>query len=97
MPIDTLIAEKRSQKDRILKEVMGKLFARLPARELKAEGIPEFILADGTRCWIRAFVPPRMTDDKSYLQYGFDIRFGDGGSLDHLEFMVRCSGHGGAV
>lgn len=86
IPIDVLMNEKRSQKDRLLKEVMDKLY--------EITGGATFELESGAKCSVVKFSPPKQYDDG--LQYGFDVRI-DKGGIDHLEFFVKCTGFGGSV
>lgn len=92
MPIDTLIRQGQSQRDRRLLEVMTALHGLLPDKE--GDHLPSFILADGTECRIVKFSAPYERDGR--LRYGFDVRL-DRGPIDHLEFCVKCSGWGGGV
>ncbi len=88
LPLDCLVKEGKSQRDRIAKDVMEFLFAKLPD---KASLHPDFYLDDGTKCWIKKFHPPRKDENGDYI-YGFDVKLGEGSPLSHLEFSVRCSG-----
>jgi hypothetical protein len=92
VPLDLIIREKQSQRDRRLLEIMEALFARLPDKP--GNTAADFTLADGTECRIVKFAVPRERDGK--LWYGFDVKL-DRGPLDHLEFSVECSGWGGGV
>lgn len=93
MPPDVILSEKRSRKDRILLEVMEKLWRELPAGNY--EGDPCFFLESGHKCWLKRFSKPQDRDGE--LRYGFDILIEDGAGVDHLEFLVTCTGFGGSV
>ena len=96
LPSNVLLEEKRSQKNRIVKEVMEVLFDRLPDKKIRTLTREyDFTLKDGTKCWIKQFVEPREDDDELY--YCFDVWFEEGKPLSHLEFKVTCSGFGGSV
>ena len=90
LPSDIIIAEKASQRNRILLEVMQQLWGMLPEKKM---GVYDFALADGTRCWLKQFSAPNERDGE--LQYGFDVIFEDRKPLDHIEFLVKSSGFGG--
>jgi hypothetical protein len=96
LPFQTFISEKQSQKDRVLLEVMEKLFSMMPERGTPTDGQPDFTLKDGTQCWVRGFVSPGAVGDNPNPRYGFDVKL-KGGKLDHLEFMVNCTGWGGSA
>ena len=87
VPLKTLVSEAVSRKERMVKEVMDHLYASLPE---KFSG-NDFILSDGTECWIKKFHPPRKDEEDGYI-YGFDVKFAENSPLVHLEFSVRCSG-----
>lgn len=92
VPFDLLVSEGRSQRNRYEKEVMEALFALLPREVDKNNDSPSFVLADGTRCWLKAFSAPGVREDNNQLQYGFDVKFPEGHPLAHLEFTVKCTG-----
>ena len=50
--------------------------------------IPEFTLADGTKCRVDALSEPTLDADGD-LRCGFDVLLGDSG---HLEFTVKQTG-----
>lgn len=89
IPFDQLVTEGLSQSNRVVLEVMQKLFDLLPPRDTE-NSEPTFILADGTPCWLVKFSDPKEID--GVLGYGFDVRFPDSHPLVHLEFRVHKSG-----
>lgn len=91
VPHELLIREGKSQADRILQEVMEALYAKLPK---KKNDEPDFILKDGTKCWLKAFYEPEILEGRDALQYGFDVVLEDGKPLDHIEFSVKSTGWG---
>ena len=87
IPLDKMVKEGVSQKERRVKEVMEALFSALP----DGGENHDFVLADGTKCWIKKFHPPRECE-KDGMIYGFDVKFSPASPLVHLEFSVRCTG-----
>ena len=88
MPLNRYMSEGMSQRDRAVKEVMEALFNALPDDTSRP---CDFTISNGTKCWIKKFHPPKHTADEDWI-YGFDVKFGEGAALSHLEFSVRCSG-----
>lgn len=87
VPVDIILQESLSQRDRVVKEVMDKLYEKLPCAFVEFD----FTLTNGTKCWIKKFHPPKKNDE-GILTYGFDVKFDQSAVLSHLEFSVRCSG-----
>ena len=88
IPLETFMQESASQAERIVLEVMQKLWLSLPDH---TDRPADFILENGTKCWIKRFSAPKNRD--GVYQYGFDVGF-DSGPLDHLEMCVNNSGWG---
>lgn len=87
LPVGHIISEAQSQKNRLVEEVMHLLYALLPTEKQVLE------MADGTKCYLRAFSPPKVRSDGN-LAYGFDVILESHPAIDHLEFSVRCTGWG---
>lgn len=90
---DKIMQEGQSQADRILYEVMCKLYAAI----LNSDS-PMFTLDDGTNCHVKGFLEPverhnNKDEPQTEPRYAFDIKL-DKGPIDHLEFLVKCSGWG---
>ena len=87
IPINLLMRESESQKNRMIENVMIGLFSTLPDQK---SNIADFTLPDGTQCFIKKFSSPYKKIDGDFV-YGFDVKFNDG-PFSHLEFIVKCSG-----
>ena len=88
VPLCLLEREGQSQRDRVLMEVMEKLFTQLPKDENRPH---DFVLSNGTKCWVKKFSPPGERSDGT-VAYGFDVKFSDEAPLSHMEFFVKCTG-----
>lgn len=75
------------RRDAICKEVMQELYARLPYGE-------KFQLSDGSVGFVKKLAEPYIRDGRT--QFSFDVII-EGGKLDHLEFVCKNTGGGGAV
>lgn len=95
MPPGVFLEEKNSQKDRVISEVISKLWALNPTKDECKKKQPCFTLESGHKCWIKRFSEPRFDDGEP--RYYFDVVIEDGHALDHIEFRVECSGFGGFV
>ena len=69
-------------------EIMQHLWSMMPLGK-------EIHLSNGRVGKVVKFVEPRLREGQGW-EFGFDVRF-ETGSPDHLEFMVKHTGGGGAV
>lgn len=69
-------------------EIMQHLWSLMPLGK-------EIHLSNGRVGKVVKFIEPRLREDGNW-EFGFDVRF-EVGSPDHLEFMVKHTGGGGAV
>lgn len=88
-PVELLIKEAESQRNRALEEVMQKLYGLIQGREKRDVS---FTLQDGAQCFVVQFYEPRISHEGVWA-YGFDVQFSEKHPLSHLEFKVTCSGY----
>lgn len=92
--VNELIAEFHRSRDAIAMEVMQEVYARLPYDQ-------EFTLSDGSKCKLKKFVSPCISQKEGHPyegrpEFGFDVVI-EGNKLDHLEFYCFNTGGGGMV
>jgi len=71
-------------------EILRHIFHTIPYGE-------KHTTSDGREFYFKKFVEPRLNEETGKWEFGFDARFDDGGSPDHLEFFVKNTGGGGPV
>ena len=69
-------------------EIMHHLWSMMPLGK-------EIHLSNGRVGKVVKFIEPRLREGQGW-EFGFDVRF-ETGSPDHLEFMVKHTGGGGAI
>ena len=85
-PLEFMVKESGSQKDRLLEEVMTHLFSEIVSKDKAGYN---FQLSSGTECFVKPFYHPRKNQAGDW-QYGFDVKIEGQEAISHLEFSVSC-------
>lgn len=87
--MEQIIEDQKKQIEPIIMECLKELFHHIPKNH-------EFILSNGKAAKFKTFVEPRKHVETGEYEFGIDVKIADF-PVDHIEFYMTKTGHGGPV
>lgn len=87
--IEELVNDQRDAIEPIILECLKELFHHIPKGH-------EFLLTNGKTARTKTFVKPRYNEEREAFEFGIDVCIDDF-TVDHIEFFMTKTGHGGKV